>query len=749
MKIGNSVRVVAAASLALGGAILAAAHAEARTNRAVLVAVTKYPNVQGADLVGPNNDARLVREFLTTRAPVPFASEDVTLLADGLEGAAAAPTRQAIVDALAGVAEKSERGDFVYLHFSGHGIQQPAADVASEPDGLDEVFLPADIGPWVDRSRGIPSAFPDDDIGSAVQAIRDKGAFVWIVIDACHSGTATRALDVDVTYRKIDPDQLGIPAGAFREAMSEAGGASRSVVPEESRALALYAKQTAGSPNDSLATGAESIAPGGMVAFFAAQTVETTPEMPLPRGAEDAKKLGLFTYTLFSKIAENPAQSYRQLGQSVMQEYAAQNRSRPTPLFEGNLDAPVFGTSDGAFVQQWKVTVEPGGVTIPAGTLHRLAPGTRLALLNSPADAIEDAIGYAEVSSAETLTAKLATIAFDNKARLGARDLPEGVYARLAEVSFDTQLVVSRPSASTAFAGEVAEANRLLDAIVANEDAPLKIKIVEPGDSADIRLAVLSEQEVALLVADAGPGAQSATVGQRAALSDEPRLWFLPPTAEVSLSEGRRPPSIGFAGGTPDGLQKEVADHLTRMFRATNLARLAAANNFDTSEFEVRFNIKPAASHEIIPLETGTMPLVHPGDQVHLEAHNRSGRPVDINVLYIGSDYSIGHMYAERLHDGSDVDEPLLEFNDTSYGVERMIVVLTEGSAITTTEDLSFLEQEGVRVMTRSAVHPTGFSGLLRDIGSAPATRGAMKLGKAVSSKGAVLIFPLENMPRN
>ncbi|GAB5504863.1 MAG: hypothetical protein Rhirs2KO_00260 [Rhizobiaceae bacterium] len=746
MGLVNSTRTLAATlALLASGAMLTAA--EARTNRAVLVAVTKYPNVQGADLIGPNNDAQLVREYLTNGAPVPFAPENVTVLADGLEGAATSPTRQAIFDALAEAAAKSERGDFVYLHFSGHGIQQPAADVASEPDGLDEVFLPADIKPWVDRSKGIPSAFPDDEIGAAVQAIRDKGAFVWIVIDACHSGTATRALDGDVTNRKIDPDQLGIPERAFADALLEAAGAStRSLEREETRALALYAKQTAA---DASPTGAEALTPGGMVAFFAAQTVETTPEMPLPRGSEDAKKLGLFTYTLFSKLAQNPAMSYRQLGQSVMQEYAAGNRTRPTPLFEGNLDTPVFGTSSGEFVQQWRVKVEPSGMTIPAGTLHRLSPGTRLALLNSPADAIEDTIGYAEVRSAQSLTAKLGTVEFAGKARINPRDVPDGAYARLAEVAFDTELVIARPAESSNFTDKVAASNALLDAIAANEDAPVNIRLVEPDEDADLKLAVLSEQEVALLVADAGPGATSATLdtGTRNAISDAPRLWFLPPTAEVSLMEGRRPPSIGFEGSTQEGLETEIANNLTRIFRATNLARLAAANNFDDSEFEVAFKVKPAESDELTPLEAATTPVVHPGDQVHLEAHNRSGRPVDINVLYIGSDYSISHMYAERLHDGADVELPLLQFNDESFGVERMVVVLTEGSAITTMEDLSFLAQEGVRVMTRSAAHPEGFAGLLRDIGDAPSTRGAMKLGQAPASKGAVLIYPLENVP--
>ena len=56
--------VLAAAVMFLGGTVFATLPAQARTNHALLVAVTKYPNVKGADLVGPNNDAQLVRDFL-------------------------------------------------------------------------------------------------------------------------------------------------------------------------------------------------------------------------------------------------------------------------------------------------------------------------------------------------------------------------------------------------------------------------------------------------------------------------------------------------------------------------------------------------------------------------------------------------------------------------------------------------------------------------------------------------------------
>ena len=49
----------------------------------------------------------------------------------------------------------------------------------------------------VDRDEGVPNALVDNEIGAALDAIRDKGAFVWVVFDGCHSGTATRAAEVD------------------------------------------------------------------------------------------------------------------------------------------------------------------------------------------------------------------------------------------------------------------------------------------------------------------------------------------------------------------------------------------------------------------------------------------------------------------------------------------------------------------------------------------------------------------------
>ena len=131
-------------------ATLAPAPANA-TARALLVAVSGYPDAK-MRLEGPANDARLLYEVLIQRG---FDRADIRVLADGIGSGdpdgievAGQPTRQAIVDAFGLLAAASGPGDEVFIAMSGHGTQQPARDRRSEPDGLDELFLPIDVGRW-------------------------------------------------------------------------------------------------------------------------------------------------------------------------------------------------------------------------------------------------------------------------------------------------------------------------------------------------------------------------------------------------------------------------------------------------------------------------------------------------------------------------------------------------------------------------------------------------------------------------
>ncbi|MGN1173473.1 MAG: caspase family protein [Muribaculaceae bacterium] len=109
-------------------------------------------------------------------------------------------TKAAIVGAFRRLSERCEMGDVVYVHFSGHG--QMMKDVHNdEKDGLDECWIPYDAyrRPCV-QDRG-EKHLTDDEVNVCLGAISDKigdSGKMLVVIDACHSGDATRGDDDEV-----------------------------------------------------------------------------------------------------------------------------------------------------------------------------------------------------------------------------------------------------------------------------------------------------------------------------------------------------------------------------------------------------------------------------------------------------------------------------------------------------------------------------------------------------------------------
>lgn len=698
---------------------------ETRTYHAVLIAATAYPNLPPKSaLVGPNHDAQLVREYLLGNSPVKFDPSNIILLADNLDDASGSPTLSGILSSLDRVAAKAKHGDFVYIHYSGHGSQQPALSPGDETDGLDEILLPSDTGTWKDRTKGVPNALTDNMVGQALDAIRDKGAFVWIVLDCCNSGTATRAAPIGedlLTERKLDPVDLGIPESEMQLASATEKSRGSGEGQMERQAAFVLAE----SP-----TGAQGLARGELVAFFAAQSIETTPEMPLPKGQPDATKFGLFTFTIFQKLAENPNVTYRQLGHAVLQQYAADGRSRPTPLFEGPLDARVFGSEIVDTPMQWPLAVKGTQGTIAAGLMHRLVPGSKLAILPSPISEVSEALGYVEVVAAKNLSSVLKPVMYEGKPSIALSEIPAGAYVRVARLEIDFSMIVARPGIVAGLVKQIAEVNAMLDALVADPARKFNIKLVDEGREADLRLAVFPE---------------SAARGVDPSAGDAPALWFLPPSGDVGLNDGSKPPFVSAVD--PERLRVGTGEVLTKIFRATSLSRLAAGSDYRPDQVTVEFKLKRRSESAMSSLQPATVPRVLPGDEVHILAKNLSSKLIDINILYVGSDYSITHIDAQRLVPDATIEEGLLAFTDVSFGFERMIAVLTEAPPQSAIEDLSFLAQGGVPPATRAASGQPGFADMLRDIGLAPATRSAMKLGDKNTSMGAVLIFPVETVP--
>src|SRR3569832_2191345 len=300
--------LLALAPICFLGAMVASP-AEARENYALIVAASDYPNLDPKYwLKWPKNNEALIKDYLLKSAPVKFDPMNVTALGSG-EGMQLG-THQAILDNLAKIASEAKAGDFIYLHFSGHGTQQPALNDKTAPDGRAEVFLAADteMAPTA-NPRFFPNVLTDDEMSGALKAIRMTGAFVWIVFDSCFSGTMSRGAPGDqlTADRKIDPADLGIPDSAFTPpAPSDTAESSDRAIP-----LAAAAADD----------GADDANEGGMVAFFAA-TSEPTQEHGFKVAQADGTTAdvpyGIFTYSIFSALAKNPNQTYRQLAQSVL-----------------------------------------------------------------------------------------------------------------------------------------------------------------------------------------------------------------------------------------------------------------------------------------------------------------------------------------------------------------------------------------------------------------------------------------------
>lgn len=95
----------------------------------------------------------------------------------------------------------TRKGDIVYLHFSTHG--QPVEDLdGDEKDGWDEAIVPVDA--YKLYKKGLYEGkkhLLDDQLNKHVQKLREKighKGILYVVIDACHAGTSSRANDETV-----------------------------------------------------------------------------------------------------------------------------------------------------------------------------------------------------------------------------------------------------------------------------------------------------------------------------------------------------------------------------------------------------------------------------------------------------------------------------------------------------------------------------------------------------------------------
>jgi hypothetical protein len=149
----------------------------AGVKRALLIGINTYQAVPS--LSGSLNDVAAMREVLITRWG--FDARNVRTLTER------EATRAGILAALQQLVREAGPSDVVYVHYSGHGSQVQDLN-GDEEDGLDETIVPQD-----GRTPNVPDIL-DDELDAIFSKLHAGSAL--IVLDSCHSGTATRAVDI-------------------------------------------------------------------------------------------------------------------------------------------------------------------------------------------------------------------------------------------------------------------------------------------------------------------------------------------------------------------------------------------------------------------------------------------------------------------------------------------------------------------------------------------------------------------------
>lgn len=161
---------------------------------ALLVAIGQYPPESRIRPIAAITDLKYLRAALNKQG---FTDKNIQTLIN------AKATRQGILSSLQAMALKVKKNDVVVISFGCHGQQirdQRTVELGKdEDDGYDEALVPYDArGAYSPTGYRGEKHLRDDDLFPVLMAIRrkiGKEGSLLVLIDACHSGTGTRADD--------------------------------------------------------------------------------------------------------------------------------------------------------------------------------------------------------------------------------------------------------------------------------------------------------------------------------------------------------------------------------------------------------------------------------------------------------------------------------------------------------------------------------------------------------------------------
>ena len=312
---------------------------------ALVIAIGDYPAKTGWSTISSINDVPLIKQTLLNQD---FKESNIEVLLN--EQA----TYEGIKIAFNNLLLRISFNDIVVIHYSGHG-QQIVDNNGEEIDGLDEALVPYDA--WVKYTHNYKGEnhFRDDELGNFVNQLRNilgTNGQLLMLLDSCHSGTATRGGKARGSAAIFAPD--GWKANTTKITNSGSDMFETTKISDHAAPFVLISGASANELNYEY-KGYGSLS----FAFNSAMN--------------DLGKLPTSFRQLFTKIE------------------AKMNIISPnqTPTIEGDLEKLLF--IDGSVKQQLYYNISniarPNVIQIQAGKLHRLFKNTTVSVL--PAGTLE------------------------------------------------------------------------------------------------------------------------------------------------------------------------------------------------------------------------------------------------------------------------------------------------------------------------------------------------------------------------
>jgi hypothetical protein len=709
---------------------------------ALLVGCTHYEHPGVPELYGPANDVPLFANVL--RSQFGFAEDDITQLVGWPSDERRRPTRANIGRAFEDLIARAGEGTQVVILMAGHGVQVPIPETQvdpldpknPEPDGLDEVFLPADVRTF--GRDGLENGIPDDQFGIWLDRLRDKGAAVWIVFDCCHAGDMIRG-DVDTAVerpRSVPVNLLGVRPEQIEHARTRV----REAAVKQGRKDLVDSAALAHNPLPQSSGGK---AKGSVVAFYAALPFESAPELPRPDDAPRTREhyYGLLTFTLASLLRQNHRpMTYRELSQALLARYDAERGARgPTPAFDGDLDCQVLGTEELPALPLLVLERSAGRFHVSAGLLRGVTVGSILAVHPPAGDADDAVLGFVRVVRATADRAEVVPCpAADGGPAADPNRLPNRGRCELVTRDLgDMRLKVFVRAASAQDQPGARLVRRALEQIdptvgelfeLARDEAVADW--VFRVDNGELRLHC---------------GAGMAVLVEDGAARKVYANYHLPMPTVEDAATGLGPARVSVRGAAADlgALSGQLAHDLQVIFTWRNVWRVAGSAAAEAGAAPARAGLRievhkvkvgtagqPALAE---PLRSGVALLPPPDDgiPIRLDLTNDTPQHLWVTVLVLQADLSILELRsisAKPLESGKSFSFTEGCITNHPYGKEGFIVLAIPTEDSRTPPDYSFLAQPGLGQKSRGAVHA--------DIVHGPLTPFGQLLKSAVTGKG-------------